>query len=517
MLLHPRSPASASGVLLLALLVGAGCRKSSSKTEAKDKDAAAAEGASQTCTGTRRCEAGKIVACGSLNGAAGGTWKSDQKLALCRTDCSGWDVGSCSIADDQRWELVRPTTRAPELEISKQALCNDGSEFGFYVQIHNARSKKWLIALGGEGACDHVGDPASGDCNRRAAGLVSGVWEDGEFAPDGETKLGPGEGGLLSADVAKNPTFADYNKAYGVYCSSDLWSGGSGAQAQLPGGAVQLAEPRKGVTSPIQFHGANNFAAMVELLFQRYGLTDTAATTVLLVGSSAGAQGVYANASVLAARLPVVAGKGHLRVVADGAYSPVPWVRDPADPNTTNVSLLTADGGTSVWDVQACPPGTAICDEPLHPACLSDSRNAGGKGACWLGPPALAALSAGGEGVAPLPTMIVTDQLDAAQYRLQSADPWPGRAGAWREQVASLLSTADTTWPLPASAWVYAPCGPLPSGDPPKDDQNSKIWRDPADAPKIGGATIFDQLSCFVNPTGACVPVRVESPCPGKP
>lgn len=517
MLLHPRSLAGAAGALLLVLLTGVGCKKSATKDD-KDKTGTDADKSAQVCTGVKRCDAGQMMACGGLNGAAGGTWKSNKKLAICRSDCSGWDVGSCNVADDKGWELVRPASRAPDLSTSKAALCNDGSEFGFYVQIRNPKSKRWMIALEGGGECDHVGDPKVGDCNQREADRVAGVWEGTDFAPDGETKLGPGKDGLLSADATKNPAFADYNKAFGVYCSSDLWTGGSTTLAQLPGGAVQFKEPRKGVTGPIQFHGADNFDAMVELLIQRYGLADTSATEILLVGGSAGGHGVYANASVLAAKLPTISGKGHLRVVADGAFSPVPWVRDVKDPNTTNVSVLTGDRAASVWNVETCPKGTAICDQPLHPACLADPKNSNAEGACYLGAPALTWLTTGGSGVPALPTMIVSYQLDTVQYGLQTAGQgkWPDRAKAWRDDVTALLTNANPTWPLPASAWVFAPCGPAPSGTPPTEDYHTEIWKDPTKntMPTIGGASVYDQLACFVAPTSACVPVRVESPCP---
>jgi hypothetical protein len=257
---------------------------------------------------------------------------------------------------------------------------------------------------------------------------------------------------------------------------------------------------------------------MVELLLQRYGLSDTAATEVLLVGGSAGGHGVYANASVLAAKLPVISGKGHLRVVTDGAFSPVPWVRDSKDPNTTNVSVLTGDRGAAIWDVETCPKNTPICEEPLHPACLNDSGNQGAQGACYLGAPALGSLIAGGEGVPPLPTMIVSYQLDTVQYGHQTAGPggWPDRAKAWRDDVTALLTNANPSWPLPASAWVFAPCGPPLGGEKPAEDVHTEIWKDPSTGalPSIGGATVQDQLACFVNPTSACVPVRVESPCP---
>lgn len=314
-----RSPTVVAGrrlasALLLALLVAARCGTSGaadpdtpapseidgvdSTPEQVATDAVGTlDGIGEVATDAA-CE-GSSRACAEL----AGSWVDG--TAACRADGTGWDVQACVRADAQA-EIVKPAARDPERFAT--ARCNDGSPFTFRVSLSSTASRDWVISLRGGGLCDDQVLP----CAIRNPSLRSTRPEDDRalVTPD------EGDGGLFSRDPQKNPTFADANLVFGWYCSSDLWVGARTERRPCGG------DPQQGW----YFSGRHNVRAMLDTLVQRYGLDDAdPATRVLFVGLSAGAIGAANNADQVAARLPLSAADGRVKVFVDAGWLVSDW------------------------------------------------------------------------------------------------------------------------------------------------------------------------------------------------
>ncbi|MDO8452039.1 MAG: pectin acetylesterase-family hydrolase [bacterium] len=304
-------------------------RPLSSPTEAPRPSPSDAGGSS---SGSGFCDKGSTISCSEL----GSVWRSG--TGVCMTDESGYDVSSCVASG--KGEMVKPAERDPKRWAT--ARCNDGTPFGFEVELSDSGSKDWVLYLQGGGFCDDDIIP----CRERSEQLRS--------SPKPQDKAGAplAQEGILGRTKATNPTFAQANHVFAYYCSSDGWSGATAskhANSASQGGWY--------------FSGRLNVAAMTELLKMSYGLDDTnKETTVLLTGGSAGGAGAMANADNLASLLPKTAKRGALKILNDAGHIP-----DFDNPNyrPKNSTLSVRDAlvkATSFWGSRLNP----LC-ENAHP------------------------------------------------------------------------------------------------------------------------------------------------------
>ena len=186
--------------------------------------------------------------------------------------------------------------------VDSLAVCNDGSPGAYYFQASTAGSSLWVVYLQGGMWC---WDQAS--CQARAAGtdfeMSSTNWPATEQV-----------GGVFSTSTANR--WADANKVYLAYCSSDAWVGDVEASPATYG---------------FHFRGQRIIAATLSDLATNWGLDGSA--NVLFSGCSAGARGAMFNLDYVQALLPPGA---TVRGLLDSAL----WL-DLAPLDTTEVSLQT--------------------------------------------------------------------------------------------------------------------------------------------------------------------------------
>ena len=228
----------------------------------------------------------------------GSTWAGG--TAVQGQDGIGYDVSGCVRQSNySRAEIVKPAER--DVAQWSEARCNDGTPFGFWVQLSpEGIDRDWVIYLRGGGFCDD----RSTSCAQRSKHLTTSLTE-----PDGSL-IGFQGAGLFHRNPEKNPTFYADNYVIAQYCSSDAWSGST----------IKL-RPTTANPEGWYFSGRENVKAMLEILTQRYGLDDAdEKTRILFAGSSAGGIGVETNADIAAERFPQIARDGRLKLVNDGGY-----------------------------------------------------------------------------------------------------------------------------------------------------------------------------------------------------
>jgi len=151
-----------------------------------------------------------------------------------------------SVASMERQDLS-PTTYP-------LAMCNDGTQANYFHQPGQHKGKI-KINLEGGGKCDSI-VACQYRCNHT------------EFHCTAKTEWD-------TVEDTKDAIFPDYWNVFVHYCSSDLWSGTREASDQTGG---------------FFFYGKNIFEAVVQDLAENYDLLS--ATNIVLMGGSAGAQGV---------------------------------------------------------------------------------------------------------------------------------------------------------------------------------------------------------------------------------
>lgn len=185
--------------------------------------------------------------------------------------------------DPERWETAR---------------CNDGTPFGFMLELSPDGSKEWVIYLEGGAFCD---DNAK-DCADRSERMST---TPGERAVSDYYRTR--NKALFSRSSYSNPSFYNANKVWAFYCSSDVWSG-------------DTVERRPTTADPEgwYFSGRRNVLALFEVLKTSYGLDDTdPSTKVLYAGGSAGGEGVQATADIAFKLLPRSARDDRLKLLND--------------------------------------------------------------------------------------------------------------------------------------------------------------------------------------------------------
>lgn len=348
----------------------------------------------------------------------GSTWTGG--TATLRPDGSGYDVSGCERPlPMEQAEMVKPAERDPARW--SEARCNDGSPFGFSLQLSpSGQSTEWVIYLEGGAFCD---DNAL-SCTRRGQRLSStpGVAD--------RAWLELSNTGLFNRSASQNPVFHDLNIAFAHYCSSDGWTG-----------ATTGKRPTQADPGGWYFSGRANVRAMIEILIERYGLDDAnPQTRVLFAGSSSGGLGVEANADTLARWLPQTAA-GRLKLLSDGGF--IPDFDDPAyrpgDADVPIRELIIA--GYDFWG------------SGLNPLCEAAQRQAGEHpGRCFLSAvvyPYIARPSPEGLG---LPMLIQYSSIDEFALNLHGIDDPgdPADAAAlerWRATVLASFEGMD---------WVFS-------------------------------------------------------------
>jgi hypothetical protein len=348
-----------------------------------------------------QCDPGPPTACADI----GGTWTDG--VATCRADCSGWDVSACVRADPNRWETVEPASRDSRWETAR---CNDGTPFDFHIQLAPDPSKVWVIHLAGGAMCEDLG----AQCSTREPALTT-------TSPriDRELSVMPGSG-LVSRDETLNPTFAGANLVRASYCSSDQWTGATTDRRPSSGDPV----------AGWYFAGHTNVAALLATIEERYGLDDSdPETEILFAGSSAGAVGAYANASVVEAALPASAQRGHIRLLIDAGWM-FDWI-DP-DPAPPDYHL----GNATVSDTEVWQHARTFWGGTFDPACEAAVTE---RSTCLYGPvwyPHVAAR---------LPVLILQSSLDFAFTGAHGIEAkQTALLAAWREQAEDSLT--DVSW-----------------------------------------------------------------------
>ena len=162
------------------------------------------------------------------------------------------------------------------------ALCMDGSPYAYYIRRVNAsvsaNPSKWVVFFQGGSLCV---DPIS--CAQRV-----------------HTPLGSSTGYLqyttdltnvLSTNRTQNPQLYDWNHVLLMYCSGDIFAGGTTSNATFASAGY-----------PFYFAGAAITAAAIADLVATQGMAN--ATDVIVSGVSAGGIGSIINVDSFAAALP---------------------------------------------------------------------------------------------------------------------------------------------------------------------------------------------------------------------
>jgi hypothetical protein len=193
-------------------------------------------------------------------------------LGACAVDAP---TSQISAELSSQFEVVKPAHRDPAHW--SDALCNDGSPFGFYVRP-NPSSHIWVIYFEGGGFCDDYAHLCS-DRKVQRPDMITGI-----PAVDGSFTTSPPAGGLVNTNPGLND-FADANIVYAHYCSSDFWAGNAALKVPTTADAWW-------------FKGHRNVDSMIATLKGSYGLDDSLGDLrVLLAGGSSGGFAVHLNSA----------------------------------------------------------------------------------------------------------------------------------------------------------------------------------------------------------------------------
>ena len=263
------------------------------------------------------------------------------------------NVSSCvRVNPGQRVdEVVYPAQRDSRWSHAK---CNKDGDFQFDISFPPNPSNVWQIEFQGGGFCFLDGSNSSAGCSNRNYGLISPATTRG-IVPDRSTRTQP---------LSDDPDWGNAILVHAHYCSSDLWTGTNTT-------GIPIHYDGDNSTSNWPFTGKFNAQAMLDILSERYGLSD--ANNLLSIhvrGQSAGGWGVINNISDIKAKFPNIASRGNIMASAWSGYVPLTWdnpdypVFGIVDPNTGPYTAL--DGfalATSIWQ------------SSLYPACLTDHSN----------------------------------------------------------------------------------------------------------------------------------------------
>ena len=153
------------------------------------------------------------------------------------------------------------------------AVCNDGTQSGYYFHRSPTQSTTWIVHANGGGWCYDKKTCAERSSNQRS----SGEWP---LTYDGQ--------GIFNST---DPRLRDANLVYIEYCTSDAYSGAS------PSSSIGFA-----------FQGRSVVRSVFSDLISSRGLGRVPGTNVLYGGCSAGARGAMFNADAVGAQLRAALG-----------------------------------------------------------------------------------------------------------------------------------------------------------------------------------------------------------------
>lgn len=251
--------------------------------------------------------------------------------AQCRSDGRGYDTSACAYVVDPKGrrtvETVYPAQRGQKDGTGRwaNAKCNHAGDFVFEISVPPNPSGEWQVSFQGGGSCF-----SQMDCGSRSRDHIEPVQTNGDpFPADGTVSTEP----AADPPDASDPGLENAIKVRAHYCSSDLWTGTNTDGVPIvwtdPVTKVKESSPHDWV-----FTGHFNAQAMLDVLMERYGLSDDdPKLRIHWRGDSAGGWGALNNAYLIHDRLPKAtargaAGKGGFQISAWAAFVPLAWKTD---------------------------------------------------------------------------------------------------------------------------------------------------------------------------------------------
>ena len=168
---------------------------------------------------------------------------------------------------------------------STGAQCMDGSAYAYYIRRTTvaANAGKWLIYLQGGSLCV---DPIS--CAQRSTTALG--------SSNGYQQYYTDNSNVISTVQSVNPQFYNWNIVALPYCSGDVWGGSATSNTTNP-------------LFPYYFAGYNITLATINHLISTQNFS--AATDIVLSGTSAGGIGVFVHVDNFAAAVPTARTVGY--------------------------------------------------------------------------------------------------------------------------------------------------------------------------------------------------------------
>jgi hypothetical protein len=238
------------------------------------------------------------------------------------------------------WAADQPAHRVP---LSGDAKCNNGEPAVFYFRPGTGDNRsKYLIVLSGGGLCG--GDLGCATRWQDATGDEDDYigWH-ANMVPKPNLTMQLDDRGILDFDGSdltpiSNHPFDGYSRIYVPYCSSDQWTGmgaitqvdryqdvnGDGVLDDLFPTVNGDALPETNGVVELYFGGSKIIEGVIGRVIQGYDEDpDTIPTEIVLVGSSAGGNGVNANLDLVADQIAMAPN--------DAAYALVYGISDSAN------------------------------------------------------------------------------------------------------------------------------------------------------------------------------------------
>ena len=186
------------------------------------------------------------------------------------------------------------------------AVCNDGSRSGLYfAPAADANSDVWVVQLQGGGWCWN-----QKSCAARKSDMVS--------SKDWPQSMTPDSGSILDAN---GTDYANANKVYQRYCTSDGYIGNATASA---------------ATSGLHFQGHAVVNALLQTLVGK-GMGRSRNATLILSGCSAGGRGVMHNTNFAGAFAAQHGVQSFTSLIDSGLYIDI----EPIQPDPTDTGIHT--------------------------------------------------------------------------------------------------------------------------------------------------------------------------------
>lgn len=360
--------------------------------------------------------------------------------APCRPDCSGYDTHACTLPSNaaSRSEQVYPKRR--DSERFAHAVCNDGSPFRFEVSLTGSR--QWVVFFEGGGACDGQLIPCALRWNASPTHALFSTAGD-SFTDGTVGTFRPRQTGILSRSATENPTFSGANIVILNYCSSDLWVGTGTSPVMSSDGD----RPES-----LIFAGRINARATLDLLRQRYGLSDHDDVDVIVTGSSAGGNGARNNADLFAQTFQRAVTDKRVWVIPVADFMLYAW-------NRPGAGVV----GSDLSDAESFDRLAMRYSAELNPRCIAMATADGhgsGLGACMTGMYGLRSLVTAapvGYGLRVLEASNRTDPVYRTYHAITPTRPdFDAINDAWEPLATQEMLDSTVRW---LAAPAYRPMG----------------------------------------------------------